>query len=253
MARRRRSVRRKRGRKSKGKATRRARIVLTKVGYAPAESKMLDEDFTIFDDQTSTANSKDPDIAVKILNITDAIAKGTSDQQRIGNTIYVKAVSWNYSFKSNSAYRTSADSQQIPKFPHIHVFLVSLKCSDPASWWIKVQNGLGIKPDSFDTMYKKLRSQCNRIIRHWRIGGGTKFQIDATSRQTIAGRIRHKFNTPIRIQYKEEASSIMQDGNQLVYIVYLLNDGDPTPIDSWALTTDGGAGYHNMQRIQFMG
>lgn len=244
--------RRRGGRRSKAKATRRARIVLSKVGYTPSESKVKTTDINSFVSTTSDADKKNPDITVSYRGITNGIIVGTSDETRIGNTIYVKFVKWTYAFNSITAYRTSASSLLLPLYPKIHVFLVAIKCQDVATWWLQTLNGLNLKPDAFDTNYRKLRGACSRIIRHWKINTG-RGDTELGSRTSIVGSVSHRFNTPIKVTYKRVASSDIFAQNQLAFIVYFVNDGDTTPLDSWQLHGDVGSGFHNLLRIDFMG
>lgn len=249
----RRRGRRGKGRKSKSRATRRARIVLSKVNYLPAESKMQDIIFGVFGGTTSDAESIDPDISVSYLDITGGIVKGVDDDDRIGNVIFVKSVAWNYSWDYSTVYGTSAGTNGLPRYPGIHVFLVALKCEDVAAWFAALTNGKDIKPDAFDTMYKKLRTSCTRIIRHWKLGGRNKFMVTAGSQNNMQGRIKHVFNTPIRCTYKDVGASQIRSSNQLAMIIYRVNDGDTPAIRSWALHTNLGSAYHNMRRLIFMG
>lgn len=245
--------RRRGGRRGKARATRRARIVLSKVGYTPNESKVLSTDFNTFVNDTSDDDSKNPDIRVSYLSYTSPISVGTNDGQRIGNNIYVKFVKWTYAFESVSTYRSSALTLFLPIYPRIHIFLVAVKCQDVATWWLQTLNGLNIKPEAFDTNYRKLRSACSRVIRHWRIGGSTKRDLEAGSRAIITGTVSHRFNTPLKVTYKRLLSSDVFAINQLAMIVYFVTDGATTPLDSWRLHGDTGSGYHNMQRIDFLG
>lgn len=240
------------GRRSKAKATRRARIVLSKVGYTPSESKIKDTDFNSFVSTTSATDKKNPDITVSYFDFTAGIVVGTDDQTRNGNTIYVKYVKWTYAFNSLTAYRSSALTLLLPIYPKIHVFLVAVKCNDLAAWWTQVLAGLNIKPDSFDTNYRKLRGACSRIIRHWRINTG-RADTELGSRTSIVGTLSHRFNTPIKVTYKRVDSSDIFSLNQLAMIVYFVNDGASTPLDSYQLHGDTGSGFHNMKRIDFMG
>lgn len=256
MARRRRSRRGgKRGRRSKARATKRARVVLSKVNYLPSESKLKDVQFIDFSDTSSDANSINPDITVSYEQLTIDITQGTSDQERIGNTIYVKRAMWTYAFQHNTTYSTFAQVSAKAKFPGIHVFLIAVKCTSLSDWWTDTTgSGANIRPTAFDSDYRRLRSSNVRIIRHWKIGRSKKFTDDVTSAGYLKGKLSHTFNTPIKVVYVDTGSKILTSGNQLAFLTYRVNDGDAVAVsNSWDLEPDTGYAYHNLRRINFMG
>lgn len=234
----------KRGGRGGRKATRAARIVLSKVNYVPSEQKMFSTPFSTF---TAEASYTNPDLHMAYHALTDGIAKGPESNERIGNEVFIKRVAWFHNWFINSLYTGPAGQ---PQHPDIHVFLIAVKCNTAAKWWTDTNSGSDVRPDQLNTGYRKLRSACTRIIRHWRLNNHRQASVATNDRDTLNGRMIHKFTTPFKIKYADTDEEQLWASNQLLFVVVRANDGSDV---SWALGNDETAAFHNEFRVDYMG
>ncbi len=231
--------------KFKSNRTRKARVALSKVNYVPTESKMLDTAFSAF---TANNTNSDPDITTGYFDLVKDIAQGTSDANRIGNTIYVKRIMWCYNWALNTGFTPVAFPVRNP----IHVFLIAVKCEKLDTWWANTANsGSDIRPTTINSDYRALKSSCAFIIKHWRIDPRRRSTV-ATSYDNMEGKITHTFKTPFKVTYEDTLAKQLVAKNHLAIVTYQCNDTAAAQ-RNWNIPADTGAPYHNYMRIQFLG